>query len=128
MSEDDFKANYSKNPLNLLSDCEYRNRPQPRYKPHRDHVAITPEYKYVEYKRCLPGSVAIKSDEKFNVFIVKRDGNARKVDRVVNERFDHECKAFDVRNCSNTANCRKTPTGLPLQEKPSRSANSQGKI
>ncbi len=128
MSEGDFKANYSKNPPNLLSDCEYRNRPQPRYRLHEDHLFITPQYKYVEYKRCLPGSVAIKSDEKFNVSIVKTFGDGKIVNSVVNDRYDYECKAFDVQNCSDAANCKKTPTPLSLQEKPSRSVNSQGKI
>ncbi len=122
MSEDDFKGNYSNNPLNLLSDCEHRNRPQPRYKLVENHHFAYPEFKYVAYKQCLPGSVA--KSKTFRKAIHDTFGATRFV--IVTN--DHECKAFDVRNCSNAANCEKTQTPLPLKGKPSRSVNSQGKI
>ncbi len=124
MSEGDFKAKYPNNPPNLLSDCEYRNRPQPRYKLVEKHGEAAPEFKYLPYKQCLPGSYAIKSNVTVPYQVPYVSG---RVD-VVNVTNDYECKAVGARNCSNAANCEKTQTPLQLKGKPSPSVNSQGKI
>ncbi len=97
MSEDDFKANYSNNPLNLLSDCNNRNRPQPRYKLVEK---AAPEFKYLPYKQCLPGSVV--ESKKFNVPIHLTYGRDD-TDRITS---DTKCVPYDA------GNGRTTPDSL----------------
>ena len=91
MSEGDFKAKYPNNPLNLLSDCNNRNRPQPRYKLVKNDNAA-PQFKYLPFIQCLPGSVA--KSNKFNVTIKLRT-NGNGTERITN---DTKCVPYDAGN------------------------------
>ena len=113
VSEGDFKANYSKNPPNLLSKCNYCDHPQPRYKLHEDHFSVFPEYKYLGYKQCLPGCVVIRNLTSDNITKITHKTSQPKKPYPVWLISDTKCVAFDARDCSNAPNCTTTPRATP---------------
>jgi hypothetical protein len=143
VSEDDFKANYSKNPLNLLTDCNYCDHPQPRYKlvHNRGNAKPTPEFKFLGYKQCLPGCTVIRSPSDNFSKLIAYHINAEKFSRApVWLTNDTKCVAFDARDCSNAPNCTTTPhttispvnftdsSKSPIKGELLDSLNRQGKI
>ena len=108
MSEADFNANYTKNPVNLMRVCNVCNSAQPRY--HLTHNAVPP-LKYLAYKQCLPGSVALnKSTSTHQITLIK--GNKETFVTLTN---DISCKAYDGENagrqqCPNLTTQNFTPS------------------
>jgi hypothetical protein len=57
MSPKKIKNKFKKNPLNLFSQINDRNSPQPTYRLHPDHSKHFSDNKYLLYQQCLPGSI-----------------------------------------------------------------------
>ena len=62
MSEADYKATYTKNPVNLIRACNDCNSAQPRYKLHPKDANAESRFIYMEYQQCLPGCVVVKKE------------------------------------------------------------------
>ena len=61
MSETDYSANCTKNPVNLIHLCHsHACKPQQRY--HFTHIDAVRPSTYLAFKQCLPGSVALKNN------------------------------------------------------------------
>ncbi|CAB3980131.1 Hypothetical predicted protein [Paramuricea clavata] len=88
-----FKANYKKNPVNLMRVCNVCNSAQPRHQLNPYHAEVTPPFKYLAYKQCLPGSVAIEKNTS-KVQITLTSNNEKSV-TLIN---DISCKAYDGEN------------------------------
>ena len=107
MSEADFNASYTKNPVNLMRVCNVCNSAQPRY--HLTHNAVPP-LKYLAYKQCLPGSVALnKSTSTHKITLIKGDKET-----FVTLTNDILCKGYDGENperqqCPNSTTQNTTP-------------------
>jgi hypothetical protein len=108
VSEADFNASYTKNPVNLMRVCNVCNSAQPRY--HLTHNDAVPQLKYLAYKQCLPGSVALKKNtSKVRVTLIN---NKVKSVTLTN---DASCKAYDGENagrqqCPNLTTQNFTPS------------------
>jgi hypothetical protein len=91
MLPEEFGYESKKNPLNLFSQINYRNSPQPTYKLNPDHSKHFPDNKYLLYQQCLPGSIvnAIGSSKRN---ISRISGLEKEVD-VINHT---SCEAYDV--------------------------------
>ncbi|CAB4026845.1 Hypothetical predicted protein [Paramuricea clavata] len=61
VSEADYKASYTKNPVNLIRACNICNSAQPRYKLHPKHATAVSRFIYMEYQQCLPGCVVVRN-------------------------------------------------------------------
>ncbi len=114
VSEDYFNAEYSNNPSNLLSQCDYCKSSQPRYKLYEKHSVVYPQFKYLAYKQCLPGCV-VKSNLPFDTKVTETNNH----ETTISLRSDTLCEAYDL------------PTHALVQGKSSESignsSNSQGK-
>ena len=97
MSETEFKTKAMNNPLNLFSQCNYCDSPQERYKLHPNHQQASPEYKYLEFKRCLPGCVANSSE--LNKKTELQNGNGS----LVNVTNDTSCLPFHPSPANNVS-------------------------
>ena len=62
VSEADYKANCTKNPVNLIRVCNVCDSAQPRYKLHPNHFDAVVAFKYLAYQQCLPGCVVVKNE------------------------------------------------------------------
>ena len=93
MLPEEFGYESKKNPLNLFSQINYRNSPQPTYKLHPDHSKHFSDNKYLLYQQCLPGSIvdAVGSSKRNKSRI---SGLEEEVD-VINHI---SCVAYDVPN------------------------------
>ena len=105
VSKKEFESKYTNNPLNLLSQINYRNTPQPRYKLHPEHSSLIPESKYLLFKRCLPGSY-VASTKPSDAIIYRKSGNGNGK-KVNNHIYHTSCVAYDVpRSHNSTAACQ----------------------
>jgi hypothetical protein len=103
-----FNANYTKNPVNLMCVCNVCNSAQPRY--HLTHNNAIPPLKYLAYKQCLPGSLALKKSTSTHKIILI-GGN---LVTFVNVTNDISCKGYDGENperqrCPNSTTQNTTP-------------------
>jgi hypothetical protein len=104
-----FNANYTKNPVNLMRVCNVCNSAQPRY--HLTLNNAVPPLKYLAYKQCLPGSVALKKSTSTHK-ITLIDSNQVTFD-VTN---DISCNGYDGENperqrCQNSTQNTTPKTG-----------------
>ncbi|CAB4028242.1 Hypothetical predicted protein, partial [Paramuricea clavata] len=90
VSEAYFKANFSKNPVNLMRVCNVCNSTQPRYQLHPDHSNANPQSKYLAYRQCLPGCVVVQNNTSYKQTSMTSD----KVDNVLLTN-DILCEAYD---------------------------------
>ena len=95
VSEDYFNAEYSKNPSNLLSQCDYCKSAQPRYKLYEKHSNVYPQFKYLAYKQCLPGCV-VKSNTPFDTKVTETNNH----ETTISLRSDTLCEAYDLQGKS----------------------------
>ena len=113
MPETYFNANYTKNPVNLIHRCHsHPCNPQQRYKLTPKQYKAIPVFKYLAYKQCLPGSVALKTNT-FDVEINVIGDNVK----FVTLTNDILCKAYDgPQQCSNPTTQNITPKHERPQE------------
>ena len=81
--------------MNLFSQCNYCDSPQPRYKLHPNHSEAYPGDKYLKFKQCLPGCVT--NSREFNKTIELQNGNSS----LVNVTNDISCLPFDPSPANN---------------------------
>ena len=81
--------------MNLFSQCNYCDSPQPRYKLHPSHLKAYPGDKYLKFEQCLPGCVA--NSRELNQTIELQNGNLS----LVNVTNDISCFAFDPSPANN---------------------------
>ena len=103
MLKEDFERKSKNNPLNLFSQCNYCDNPQPRYKLHPSHSAAFPNYTYLPYEQCLPGCVANQRTRNITTYLQSESSYFVEVTN------DISCAAFDpspANNVSKPANVK----------------------
>jgi hypothetical protein len=89
VSEANFSASYSSNPVNLVRVCDVCQSPQRRYILTPDHAKVPPQSKYLAYQQCLPGCAVVNKETSYKTIELL---NGQESIELTN---DISCKAYD---------------------------------
>ena len=122
VSEADYKANCTKNPVNLIRVCNVCDSAQSRYKLHPIHLNVEPALKYLAYRQCLPGCVVVKNETS-----IKQTSLIAGRSVSVPLTSDILCKAYDGAKTQQQGKNRPQKLKSSSSEAPVGNSSDQGK-
>ena len=93
MTEDYFNNSYPNNPVNLFTQGDKCNSPQPRYKKHSNFEAADAKYKYLLNKQCLPGCVVLNKTTQNVTTKIWAEGESTEELELITDHS--QCEAYD---------------------------------
>ena len=93
VTKDDFNKSYPNNPVNLFTQSDRCNNPQPRYKKHSNFKAADAKYKYLLYKQCLPGCVVLNKTPHNVTTEIWAEGELKEELELITDHS--QCEAYD---------------------------------